>query len=363
MPEKYRINENTIIRLCGVNASLLKVETGESISLPRPVLASILSLNSNFTEADFIDSIKYSRDMLEAEIIFSVLRGYLFIETASNPTNQSSRSIRQDAANEWQAVGWTLPLLMIEHARSMRFIQGTEDGLRMQHEFGATRAQFGHGQAATRSLELTQKTAFSLPPPNEPTIKNFSNVLKRRRTVRTFSTRRWIDGATLSGLLDHAAMAQKMWSHKSYGLQFLRTAPSGGARHPVEVYPQVIRASDIDTGSYLYCPVNHELIKLGEIQTSKLNSISQQQIQSEDAACIFIITTRYPRNYWKYHYARSFLFAHYDVGHLVQNLVLSITAFGMNSFLTPALDIDNTCKYLSIEDPLYETPSYFVAAG
>lgn len=108
-----------------------------------------------------------------------------------------------------------------------------------------------------------------------------------------------------------------------------RTVPSGGSRHPFELYLAVNRVQGLEAGIYRYLPLDHKLCFLRpdpELK-SKLSRACRKQAFVGKGAVVFIWTTIPYRAEWRYSIVAHKLIA-LDAGHSCQNLYLAGTAVG-----------------------------------
>jgi SagB-type dehydrogenase family enzyme len=174
----------------------------------------------------------------------------------------------------------------------------------------------------------------------------FIRVLLARKTHREFSKQE-LTLETVSQLLRlvwgvtgylHAPMFGKL-PHK--------TSPSGGARHPGEVYLMALRVKGLRPGLYHYHPGHHHLQRISTNATpDKARLYCGRQRYVRDAAALFLMTAIFRRTMWKYDYARAYRVVLLEAGHLCQTFCLVATWLGLAPFCTAAL------KDTLIEDDL-----------
>lgn len=87
------------------------------------------------------------------------------------------------------------------------------------------------------------------------------DVLGGRRTVRDFE-REPVSFDAFSTLVEWTWGETAHVRNPDVGAHLLKTSPSGGARHPVEVYPVVLRIEDVPPGVYHYSVRHHALERL-----------------------------------------------------------------------------------------------------
>jgi SagB-type dehydrogenase family enzyme len=273
---------------------------------------------------------------------------------------ESSERTDQAPLYPWDNTGWGLAKLFHRSTVFTKFLQGDPEGWSTQLRHCEQIASVGAGPGIAKSYpsHLEQKLR------NKPTVPhvNFFDVVTARRTCRDFESS-GVNHRTLETLLYFAARAQSVHNDKYFGSQMLRSSPSGGSRHPIELYPQILNVAGMRNGSYYYHPVNHSLFRLGRASRPLLHRIGQRQRGTMGAPLAFIVTVRFARNLWKYRYGKSYLFSLLDLGHFVQTLITCAEALGLRSFLTPALDVALAHKHLRLPNIYDECASYLVFLG
>ncbi|WP_374353066.1 SagB family peptide dehydrogenase [Chitinimonas sp.] len=174
-------------------------------------------------------------------------------------------------------------------------------------------------------------------PPATPAAGEFIEVLLRRRTHRSF-------GPAPLTLVEVATLLQLVWGVQdqvdtpTFGKLPLKTSPSGGARHPGEVYLMALRVEGLAPGIYHYHPLHHTLALVNEQATPALAAAyCADQRYVGDAAALFLMTAVFPRAMWKYHKPRAYRVVTLDAGHLGQTFCLVATWLGLAPFGTAAL--------------------------
>ena len=204
-----------------------------------------------------------------------------------------------------------------------------------------------------------------LPSP-QPLSASLGDTLQRRRTLRDF-------GRHPVGLRQLATILHTTWgvtnqrTDPGIGPVILKTSPSGGARHPTEVYLVALNVEDLPGGVYHYCCGRHSLTPTGhngspeELTTAVLKVVTQQP-WAADAAAVFIMTSVTGRSAWKYQQAHAYRVLLLDMGHLAQTFHLVCTALGLAPWTTAALDEEAAEDLLELDDPS-ELVLYAAACG
>jgi len=122
-----------------------------------------------------------------------------------------------------------------------------------------------------------------------------------------------------------------------------RTSPSGGCMHPVEVYPLVSGVEGVEPGLYHYNGRDHALElmeRLGEEDAVALAAdFTCGQNYFGTAHVSFVMTARFPRNYWKYpKQQKAYPVILMDAAHLSQTHYLVATELGLGAYVTVAVN-------------------------
>ena len=206
-----------------------------------------------------------------------------------------------------------------------------------------------------------RRASVRLPEPRPPRSE-FLQVLTRRRTHRRFSAAP-MSRSSLSELLFYTWGVTGFVDEPILGRLPVKTSPSGGARHPVEVYVLALRVSGIPSGLYHYAPKRHVLTRLPLTQLKgKAVQYCAGQKWCDAAAALFIMTAVFPRSMWKYHTPRAYRVVLADAGHLCQTFCLVATWLGMAPFCTMALKDSLIEKDLRI-DGVTESVLYVAGVG
>ena len=173
--------------------------------------------------------------------------------------------------------------------------------------------------------------------PRVRAIGEFPRVLLTRRTWRQFSKRPvTLDAfATLLGLTGGI----HEWATVPGQAAFpLKTSPSGGARHPIEIYLLARRVQGVAPGLYHYAGDAHrlEFVKARR-GTASVRRYLPTQFWYEDAAALVFFASLYERYQWKYADARAYRATLIEAGHQCQTFCLVATWLGLAPFCSMAL--------------------------
>ncbi len=202
------------------------------------------------------------------------------------------------------------------------------------------------GAPVTAIAQQPVETQIALPRPERSSGMSLNQALASRRSVREFSARDLTPAQV--GQLLWAAQGETSSEHK-------RTAPSAGAKYPLEVYV-VLR-----TGLHHYQPRAHALERRS---TTDLRRTVTQAAYGQDAvggaAALFVIAADFQRTAAKYR-ERAPRYVHLEAGHAAQNLLLQATALGLGAVPVGAFDDEQVHKALAL--PPQEQVVYMIAVG
>lgn len=199
-----------------------------------------------------------------------------------------------------------------------------------------------------------------LPPPivDDPV----SRVALERRTWRRFSNGK-LPLAALSTLLGVTAGVQHWVTLPVYGRVPLKTSPSGGARHPIELYLVTSGVQGLRRGLYHYAADTHVLERLpGRVRAGRIASYLPQSPYFARASMLVLFTAVFERQLWRYPYARAYRAALIETGHLAQTFCLTATAMGLAPFCLMGLADSAIEKDLGI-DGITESVLYAAGVG
>ena len=207
------------------------------------------------------------------------------------------------------------------------------------------------------------KAAKKVPLPARTFLDSeFIRVLIARKTHRRFSKQK-LPLETVSQLLYLVWGVTGYRYSPRFGKLFHKTSPSGGARHPGEVYLMALRVKGLRAGLYHYQAATHQL-EMINTNTSREKAwlYCARQHFVRNAAALFLMTALFPRTMWKYQHPRAYRVVLLDAGHLCQTFCLTATWLGLAPFCTAALKDTLIEKDLGI-DGIRESVLYIAGVG
>ncbi len=170
------------------------------------------------------------------------------------------------------------------------------------------------------------------------------DILRARRSRRAYS-------AEPLALKELAVLLWSVQGVVESGRGFTRrTAPSAGARHPLETYVLVNGVEDLVPGLYRYSPAGHRLARLADDASAagRLTAACLGQEMLRTSAVSFIWTAVIERSRWKYQ-QRAYRYIYLDAGHACQNLYLACEALGLGCCAVAAFDDDQVDRILGLD--------------
>lgn len=190
----------------------------------------------------------------------------------------------------------------------------------------------------------------------------FRRVLLARRTHRHF------EAGTIP--LERVSVILRLtWGVTGYlrwpglGRLLLKTSPSGGARHPLEVYLFALRVAGLPRGVYHYRADRHLLERLSRKFTEeRLVELCAGQDWVRHCSALFVMTAVLPRVMWRYRFSRAYRVVLLEAGHFCQTFCLVATWQDLAPFCTAALADEKLEKDLGL-DGATETVLYAAGVG
>jgi len=190
----------------------------------------------------------------------------------------------------------------------------------------------------------------------------FPQVLLSRRTWRQFA-RQPLPLDSLAALLGLTGGVQQWARLPRQGDFVMKTSPSGGGRHPIELYVWARRVNGLAPGLYHYAGDRHRLERV-KLQRGRVNveRYLPQQFWYEGAAALVFFSAVYERYLWKYTYPRAYRATLVEAGHQCQTFCLVATWLGLAPFCSMALADSRIERDLGL-DGVSESVLYAAGVG
>jgi SagB-type dehydrogenase family enzyme len=191
---------------------------------------------------------------------------------------------------------------------------------------------------------------------------SFFETVHARRTHREFASGK-VSLENVSKLLQTTWGVQGYFNAHILGRLPYKTSPSGGSRHPGEVYLMALSVDGLERGMYHYQAKDHRLARLpAKVSTRTASAYCADQPYFARAAALFIMTAVFARTMWKYGRARAYRVVLLETGHLCQTFCLTATRLGLAPFSTAALRDSLIEKDLGL-DGISESVLYVAGVG
>ena len=213
--------------------------------------------------------------------------------------------------------------LFLACALAMSLVIGARPVCKAVGASGATRSV---GQVKLGGLEV------KLPAPELKGSVSVEDAIKRRRTVRRFS----------SAPITLEALSQVLWSAQGItGADgFKRAAPSAGATFPIEVYFACGDKSvkGLRKGLWRYVPAGHTIKRVATWDArASLARDSLGQMWAAEAPVTVAIVCDYSRTTGRYG-KRGVRYVHLEAGSVSENIFLECQALGLSAGIIGAFD-------------------------
>jgi len=205
---------------------------------------------------------------------------------------------------------------------------------------------FSIKKAAAKKIDNTtgrMEHQMNLPKPRLIGDVSVEQAIKHRRTIRSY----------LSKPLTLEQLSQVFWAAQGITEDrgFKRSAPSGGALYPMDIYG-VVGDNGVErlaAGIYHYDPHQHAVLLITEGDLRKdvaRSSLSQMWMAS--APINVVITSEYRRITGKYG-SRGERYAMIEAGHVGQNIFLQAEALGLRAGIVGAFHDKDVIRVMNIK--------------
>jgi putative peptide maturation dehydrogenase len=179
-------------------------------------------------------------------------------------------------------------------------------------------------------------------------------VLSNRRTTRAFDPDIPLRLNDLSLLLYYTFGCHGSVPVFEDIIGLKKTSPSGGSLHPTEVYVLAMHVIGLGPGVYHYVVENHSLEVMVKLEQREArdwgNEFTAGQSYPRQAQALFIMTSRFYRNFWKYRkHQKAYSVLLMDAAHLSQTFYLVCAELGLGAFITAAINSGNIESKLGLD--------------
>ncbi len=193
---------------------------------------------------------------------------------------------------------------------------------------------------------------ISLPASRRDSDFSLERALHMRRSVREFR----------QAALTQEEVSQLLWAAQGItGGDGLRTAPSGGALYPLELYLVAADVGGLIPGIYRYVSDGHGLKLL--LRGDRRREMAQAALGQDCVARapVILVFAAVPERTTGKYGTRGLRYIHMEIGHAAQNVFLQATALGLGMVVVGAFDDETLRRRLGL--PERETPLYLLPVG
>jgi SagB-type dehydrogenase family enzyme len=256
------------------------------------------------------------------------------------------------------AVGWDAwnPAAGLFHfsTKDVRFPRTPADARRIWETYGP------RSRMPAPVKRYPGATRITLPDPRQD--GEFARTLQARRTWREFSAKP-LDLDRLATLLHLTWGVQRWGTVDGQGRIPLKTSPSGGSRHPGEVYVLARRVTGLAPGYYHYEAGGRVLERLpGRLNGREISTFLPGQPWFRRAPVLLLMTAVFAREQWRYGFPRAYRAVLIEAGHLCQTCCLVATWLGLAPFCSMAFP-DSTVERALGLDGVSESVIYIAGVG
>lgn len=200
-----------------------------------------------------------------------------------------------------------------------------------------------------------QKIALSVP--SESLLACLGTCLEMRQSPLQFR-KRDLSSSTVSDLLQFSCGQQR---NEFRNAPFARVYPSAGAKYPIEIYPILLKSTDIPVGIYHYSVKNHylDVLLADDARNQLVEATSDKRLNQ--AVCVVVLTGVFGRTVGKYG-ERGFRYMLLECGHIAQNFALVSAALKIGCLVIGGFIDAKICELLDIDNET-ECPLYLLAFG
>ena len=199
---------------------------------------------------------------------------------------------------------------------------------------------FGRDIPLYKEYENAAKTRLQAPIGGDMILEQ---AIAERRSIRSFG-----DQALTLEQISRILQSANGITH-SLGSYNMRSAPSGGALYPVDLYLFAFDVVDLAPGLYHYqvSDSSLELVKKGDFK-DQLHTAANEQDVADQGRISIVMTARFDRSTRKYA-DRGYRYTYMESGAICQNIYLQVTALGLGTTAVGAFNDDALNRLIGID--------------
>lgn len=325
-------------------------------------LRAILASEAPWTLASLVEA---AQSVLHDERSALDLVQYLRDEQILVPEGDLADEARLTAA--WAGRGWRTPAIHHLAGFGMRFMPDDRGGADYDDIYAEMLSDPAAPPQPGAIRGVPEGALFEVPLAEASFLDpglSVQSVLENAKQVYAFD-RHVLPFSLVHGILA-ATFTNQRYQKTGLGPAAMRSYPSGGSRHPLEVY-LLTRRSDGErpAGVYYFAPDGGGLHLLREDHeaASELDRACflKRGVRSSDFAVL--ISVRWLRHMWKYRYARSYRMVLLEVGHALQSLSFAAGSQLTETYYCPSYNDSELNRLCGLSDPFDESIGVVMTLG
>jgi putative peptide maturation dehydrogenase len=319
----------------------LSVLKGEEVVLERAEVDVLLSTPSD----DWVDA----GEAGPADVVEHLVDGGLLL-TESEDGEPAELRRRDEVLAQSQ---WNVYAALYHFMSKWRDIDIQEPDVELDERSAAEEwlRLFGPPPSHFHSVERGRKPV-RLPLPER--AGGLYDALLARKTTRAFGRTESLQTEELGAILRYVYGAHGFLAVDPQVAVLRKTSPSGGALHPIEIYPLLLNVNGFQPGIYHYRVADHTLEPLELMEREDAADLAYEfssgQAFTRDVQAVFLLTARFYRSFWKYRkHRRAYAVLLMDAGHLSQTFYLVCAELGLGAFVTAAINGANIEERLGLD--------------
>ncbi|MFZ5980031.1 MAG: SagB/ThcOx family dehydrogenase [Candidatus Zixiibacteriota bacterium] len=179
---------------------------------------------------------------------------------------------------------------------------------------------------------------------------SFSGLTVEEAIVRRKSDRSFTDRPLTTAELAQILLSADGITHTHISGAFsMRTAPSGGALYPIELYVIVNKVDSLENGLYHFQVSNNslELLKSGDF-SGQIHEAANNQDAVGKSPITVILTARFERSTIKYA-DRGYRYVYMEAGAICENIYLQATSLKLGTVAVGAFNDERLNNFLEID--------------
>ena len=361
---RVRLQPSLVIQ--GIDNQLNLVDPINNLSYPK----------ESFSQHPFLTFLAGCTEWRELALVESELQSFFSAEIKERDQTipylvevgllQDDRAIETDYAlnfqAQWDRYGWEEPFLLHWHTNVHPKLNYSSDGEWQDRE--KMRKIVAEEPVPSNYKEITTTTSVLLKKRTRVT-ESLSIQQVFQRSVATSAPDLLFDFDNLSSFIQLSFGQTFVRELHVTGEHVAKTSPSGGSRHPIEIYPIVLEVDGLSQGAYHYNVKQHRLDLVSD--GNYLPFIQQEIIRHPDLPgfvpkVVFVFSCLFERSMYRYRDARSYRVMQHDLGHLMQTAAMVASATKWGSYRGYSLNEKAVEKLLGI-DGISESSFAFCVIG